>query len=135
MKLKDDILFLEDDYLWRPNTLIPFMEGLNRFGFVSPYDHPDFYYKDEPTAIGARVVGTHLWRRCPTNTHTFGVRRGVLEDFYDEFDQNQFDWLMYTRLAVKGIPCFTPLTSFATHINSGHLAYNVDWESLAKSYS
>ena len=130
LKMDDDILFLEDDYLWRPRTVTSLMYGLVRFGFVSPYDHPDFYSPDEPTATQVYKVGQVLWRRCPTNTHTFAVRRDILHKYFDIISANQFDWLMYTRLAVEGIPCFCPIPSFATHLNLGRLGLGIDWEEI-----
>lgn len=133
-KLKDDILFLEDDYIWRPDTLSILREGLDRFGFVSPYDHPSYYTRGEPTATGLRIVGNNVWRLCTTNTHTFAVKREILDARYDDFDQNQFDWLMYTKLAVHGVNCFVPTTSLATHLVEGKLAYNVNWVQYISKY-
>jgi hypothetical protein len=128
--MDDDILFLEDDYLWRPNTIPSLIQALPKFGLVSPYDHPDFYSPDEPTATQIYKIGNVLWRKCPTNTHTFFVRKDILKKHFDIIGANQFDWLMYTRLAVKGVPCFCPVPSFATHLNTGHIALGIDWKSL-----
>ena len=126
----DDILFLEDDYLWRPNTIPSLIQALPKFGLVSPYDHPDFYSPDEPTATQIYKIGNVLWRKCPTNTHTFAVKKEILQKHFDIISADQFDWLMYSRLAVEGVPCFCPVPSFATHLNNGHIALGIDWENL-----
>lgn len=128
----DDCLFLEDDYLWRPNTLQPMMAGLNNFGMVSPYDHPDAYQPNEPMQV--YQLGNLIWRRCRTNTHTFAVKRDILINHFDDFHYGLHDWQMWTKLDIEGQRLYTPVISFATHLVTTKLAYNVNWEEVVKKY-
>lgn len=130
--LSGDLLFLEDDYLWRPGTLPTLVEGLDRFGMVSPYDHPDFYHKEGITCTEVYRLGDHLWRWCPTNTHTFAVRSDILREHFDAFRNNNLhDWQMFTELQIEGVRLYTPLLSLATHLVEGKLALGVDWAKVA----
>ncbi len=133
-KAQKDVLFLEDDYLWRPDTLEKLKSGLDRYGMVSPYDHPGFYAKHEKTCTEIHVHGQELWRRCPTNTHTFAVKYELFMKYIQHFYYKVNDWIMFTKLGYEGLSLYTPLLSFATHLVDGLLAYDVDWEELAGKY-
>ena len=129
--LSGNILFLEDDYLWRPNTLATLEEGVSHFGMASPYDHPDGY---SHACQEITVLNNKTWRWCPTNTHTFAVKAEIFQNNLDNFYYGTHDWQMFTKLQIDGFRLYTPLYSLATHLVEGKLAHNIDWESLVKKY-
>jgi hypothetical protein len=126
-----NILFLEDDYLWRPHTLDIVEQGLMAFGFVSPYDHVGNYGDGIAKTI---VVGNTTWRLCSDNTHTFAVRSDIFQKNIEDFYYGLHDWQMYHKLAEHGIKGYTPMYSIATHLVDGLLAYNTQWVDIAEWY-
>ena len=130
---KENILFLEDDYLWRPNTLKDLDKAVSYFGLVSPYDHPTDYLDDKNMIITYNFNGL-TWRWCPTNTHTFAVKPNIFNEHIDAFYYGLHDWQMFFKLRTENVKLYTPLYSMATHLVTGQLAFNVDWEKLANKY-
>jgi len=126
-----NILFLEDDYLWRPHTLQLLERGIDVFGFVSPYDHVGNYGDG---IAKTEVVDNTTWRLCHWNTHTFAVRSDVFQRNLEDFYYGLHDWQMYHKLAEHGIKGYVPLYSFATHLVDGLLAYNTNWLDIAEWY-
>ena len=130
-KFSGNILFLEDDYLWRPNTLVQLERGLEKFGFVSPYDHIGLYGDGIARTF---LVDNMTWRLCGDNTHTFAVKGKIFQDHLEDFYYGLHDWQMYHKLAENGIKGYTPMYSFATHLVDGLLAYNTNWRDIAEYY-
>lgn len=131
IRCKGDILFLEDDYLWRPHTLPILEQGLNALKFVSPYDHVGNYGDGIARTF---VVGNTTWRLCPDNTHTFAIKSEIFQNNIDDFYYGLHDWQMYHKLAEHGIKGYTPMYSMATHLVDGLLAYNTNWRDIAEYY-
>lgn len=129
---KNDLLFLEDDYLWRPNTMQFFIQGLEKFKLISPYDHPGHYTSG--WAYEGIPVGYHTWRWCHNNTHTFAVKNDVFMSKIEDFYYGLHDWQMYFKLEEHGQRVYCPMYSMATHLVDGLLAYNVDWYGITNYY-
>ena len=131
-KIDDDILFLEDDYLWRPNT-IPLLEvALKALRVVSPYDHPAHYTEDKFDHIfKTTIVGNQVYRTCPSTTHTFAINKEVFRDNKDMMDRYGVnDHEMFTELN-ESSQLWCPTYSFATHLAGGCLAPNINWREFA----
>ena len=131
LKLDDDILFVEDDYLWRPHT-IPLLENaLKTLKVLSPYDHPAHYIEERfDKKYETKLIGNEVYRVCPSNTHTFAITKDVLKENYDLITKHGVrDHEMFTELNnVAQLWC--PTYSFATHLAEGCLAPNVNWREL-----
>lgn len=130
----DTILFLEDDYLWRPNTLADLDSAILRFGMATPYDHGSHYVQDRGQCMDVYAHGNLTWRWCRTTTHTFGVTGKVFTDVPDDFYYGLHDWQMFTKLDIDGHRIYSPMYSMATHLVTGALAYNTNWEDIANWY-
>lgn len=128
----ENILFLEDDYLWRPNTLPTLDTAITHFGLATPYDHAGHYVAGDCMQI--YPLGNTSWRWCRTTTHTFGVNSKVFVDNIDDFYYGMHDWQMWTKLDIDGHRVYSPLYSMATHLVDGLLAYNTNWEDIANWY-
>lgn len=130
-KMDDDVLFIEDDYLWRPDT-IPLIETtLKILPVLSPYDHPGHYTEDRfDHKYEIKLIGNQTYRTCPSNTHTFSIQNKVYHDNYEMIRKYGVeDHSMFTELN-KVAQMWCPIPSFATHLATGCLAANVDWLSL-----
>lgn len=132
MGMDDDILFVEDDYLWVPDT-IPLMEvALKTLPVLSPYDHPAHYIEDRfDKRYEMKLIGNHTYRTCPSNTHTFAIQKDVLKENIEMMRKwGVSDHQMFTELN-KTAQIWCPVPSFATHLANGCLAPNVEWNKLA----
>lgn len=126
--LNDDILFVEDDYLWRPDTIPVLEEAVKQLGVLSPYDHPAHYIEERfDKHYETKLINNHVYRTCPSNTHTFSIRQDILRENIDMMKKYGVqDHEMFTQLN-KTNPLWCPSYSFATHLASGCIAPNVDW--------
>lgn len=125
-KYKGNILFVEDDYLWLPNTVYKIWNALEEFNIVSPYDHPDHYVR-WPDFTTKKVNDT-TFRSAPSNTHTFATTHDYLIKYYDTFLKHMdHDHPLFEELPDD---VWQPTPSFATHMVDGLLSPGIDWESL-----
>lgn len=126
-EIKGKVLMLEDDYLWRPDTIKHLWRGLDEFKLVSPYDHPSHYledrFKDFPFKL--KLVDNIVWRNSPSNTHTFGTTGEYMREHWDIFKEGMWDDPMYQSLPDQ---IWNPTYSFATHMCRGLMAPGVDWK-------
>ncbi len=130
-KIDDDVLFVEDDYLWRPET-IPLMEvALDILPVLSPYDHPAHYTEDRfDHKYEIKLIGNQTYRTCPSNTHTFSIQKDVFKKNYEMIRKfGVSDHEMFTELN-KTAQLWCPIPSFATHLATGCIAPNVQWNDL-----
>jgi hypothetical protein len=128
-KMDDDILFVEDDYLWRPDT-VPLIElALKHLPVLSPYDHPGHYTEDRfDHKYEIKLIGNQTYRTCPSNTHTFSIQNKVFHDNYDMmYKFGVEDHAMFTELN-KVAQLWCPMPTFATHLATGCISPNVDWK-------
>jgi len=131
-KINDKILFVEDDYLWQPDTISLMETALDILPVLSPYDHPAHYTEarfDHKYEI--KLIGNQTYRTCPSNTHTFSIQEQVFKDNYEmirKYGVNDHE--MFTELN-KTAQLWCPIPSFATHLATGCLAPNVLWYNIA----
>ncbi|GIW70221.1 MAG: hypothetical protein KatS3mg101_0968 [Patescibacteria group bacterium] len=128
---KDEkVLFCEDDYLWRPNTISLLDRALDKFQIVSPYDHPG-HYREERFNYPKKMVELDgvVYREAPSNTLTFACRTNIIKEnllVIKSFGIRDHE--LFTELRKRGYEMFVPVYSFATHLVEGLLAPNVDWK-------
>jgi hypothetical protein len=122
------ILFLEDDYLWRPYvSLKNLTAACHHFGAVTPYDHPQHYHGFNPNFL-IKPFNGELFRHNLTTTHTFMVTKGLLQRYFDDFNYGLHDWIMWTKLQASGVNLFAPINSYATHLATNCIAYGYDFK-------
>jgi len=128
------VAVVEDDYLWRADTIPIWEKSLDTLPVVSPYDHPAHYtedrFKDYPFKM--RLVDSHVYRTCPSNTYTFATTAKIIRDNWkalvDERSGEAYhDHPAFTELN-KTAQLWCPTYSFATHLAGGCIAPNVDWQ-------
>lgn len=131
------LFFLECDYLWNPDVDVKkFIEAVETLGVVSPYDHPNFYRERNihSNQCEIELVADHHFRSVERNTMTFGIRKDILENNIDLF--NEFGYLdhgQWLGLAKMGQLLYVPIPSMATHLVVDNLAPSVDWEVIWKT--
>lgn len=124
---EEKVLLLEDDYLWRPNTLLDLERGLDKLDLISPYDHPAHYREERfinTPKIIKEVEGV-VYREAPSNTLTFACKAWVIKQNLSLIKSFGIqDHEMFQDLPIK---MFVPCYSFATHLVTGLLAPNIQW--------
>lgn len=125
LESKQDVFFLECDYLFKPGIGNVFLEAIKEFDFISPYDHPDKY----PGTAELALFGGYHWRTAISTTMTFAARYEHLERYYDLLTKHGYlDHQMWTELQeTTGKKLWTPLPGMATHMVADYLSPNCDW--------
>lgn len=116
----EEIVFLvEDDYMWRPESLKTINRAVEELLLVSPYDHPGHYLEDrfkfQPKQM--RMIENQVYRQAPSNTLTFATKAFVIKqniELIKKFGIRDHD--MFTEL---GIDLWVPVPSIATHMVKG----------------
>jgi hypothetical protein len=126
------VLLLEDDYLWRPDTLKHLDRALDELPFVSPYDHPSHYLEERfDKHFECVLIDGMVYREAPSNTLTFATTGEKLVEHKHIFDYcGILDDALFQGIAAVGDRIWNPTHSFATHLVDGLLAPNIDWQSL-----
>lgn len=139
------ILFVEDDYLFRPDALSKTVEFVTKFprDFVAPMDHPDRY--DEvrrqkeltdhyhPYRLELIWQANHHWRSCVSTCHTFATTLEGLRlnaRFLLDADQQRGDHTMWCDVWRNGHSrLWSPVPGLASH-RGGPKLDDWRWEEL-----
>lgn len=131
--LQGPVLFQECDYLYDysngPIGAV-FEEAVNRLGWVSPYDHLNFY-KDKSihsSSCEIELIANRHFRTTERNTmtwatsaHNIRFHRSIL-DRYGYLDSD-----VWRELRDQGEKLWVPIPSFSTHMVKDYMAPGVDW--------
>jgi len=125
------ILYLEDDYLWRPNTLDQLESATKILGFVSPYDHPAHYLEERFDKHYLTVLVDGLtYRTAPSNTLTFAARGDLIQKHQSDLKAYGInDHGMWQSIQTQD-KLWNPCYSMATHLVEDCLAPNVLWDMI-----
>jgi hypothetical protein len=136
----DVILLLEDDYLFAPNGFASWISACQKIdGFVSPFDHPDRYYRSDDMYFEKTKImimdNTHF-RNSESSTSVVGglykyfkrtYRLRMIPRFHLWFywpgrifgkELPSIDRVFYRRAyRWLGVKLFSPIPGFATHLS------------------
>lgn len=136
------VYFVEADYLHRPDSHKVLMEGLERFEYVTLYDHPDKYMLRSPNPFvqdGAEETKVYLtasthWKETNSTTMTFATKISSLRadhDVFTEYCANRNipdDFRCFTTLTRnKGRKLVSPIPGYSTHGETMYLSPLVKW--------
>jgi len=139
LKLPDaaQVYFVEDDYIHHEGADLILEQGLNRAAYVSLYDHPDKYWKEQANNA-CYLIQTESchWRTTPSTTMTFASSVHYLKQDKDIFyqwcggdDHWTHDSQLFTELGNKrGL--ITPVPGYATHCDSWTMDKIIDWQDV-----
>lgn len=138
----DGLYFVEDDYIHRYGAGRVFKEGLNRFKFITLYDHPDRYtaahtditYNQEAIFLGEKSY----WRTVESTTCTVGISKplfNMLKDDLFRFCEKGVgapeDRAFYRHVIMnRGLRLFGAMPGYSTHCVQGLLSPLVDWDKV-----
>jgi hypothetical protein len=148
------VYLCEDDYLYLPDalaTLVAAGRDLDPGGYLTLYDHPDRYRRDDDLAIpgaGMAVLGGHHWRQVESTNMTFGTHVGTLRRdhrlhhlvaAHTSYPHDRELWRTLQGLGIRRPvrwlrgerPLFGAIPSLATHMEAEQLAPAVQWEKVA----
>ena len=154
---KDIILFAEDDYLWRPTSIVEMFTALQTIpcDYITPYDHPvryDWNFKGGPDLPHWEnrifCTGSSHFRPQESTCMTFMSRAKTLkEDKYAHFlfspegkncpnDRELFRFLQglgpYKNEVKNRRLLVGPIPSLATHVHKQFLAPAINWKNELK---
>lgn len=147
-RARDDtqyVYFVEADYLHRPDSQKVLMEGLERFEYVTLYDHPDKYMLPSPNPFvqgGGEATKVYLtasthWKQTNSTTMTFAAKVSTLRADRDVFAQYctkrniPDDFRCFVELTKhKGRKLVSPIPGYSTHGESMYLSPLVKWNQL-----
>lgn len=129
------VYFVEDDYLHRPNISSYLKEGLERFNYLSLYDHPD-KHGNQQTQVFA-TSSTH-WMLTGSTTMTFATTVRTLYFDHEEIRKwlktsQPNDFYMWQSLLKSGRTLGTPIPSISTHGETKWLAPFINWKDYANA--
>lgn len=124
------VWFQEDDYLWQLFSADGLVDALEKFDFVSPYDHPEAYQKlelhDKPVKLA--LAGQCHWRTNTFNTMTWGCKTKTLRGNLDVFEKNGYwDEPTWRELNNRGYTLWSPIPTMATHLHIDGLVPFIPW--------
>lgn len=123
------VYFVEDDYIHRGDVSGLLLEGLERFDYVSLYDHPD------KAGNNTNVIYTKSahWMRTVSTTMTFAGRvdrlvydKDIILNNLQSSQPN--DHAMWINLARSGRTLGTTIPGFSTHGEVNFLSPVIEWQ-------
>ena len=140
----DIYYFVEDDHLHLPGQKAYLSAGLERFDFVSLYDHPDKYQSHCYPGLQRQVLATSVghFSSSPSTVMTFACKAETLHRALDILLDPAFtgealkvprDHEMFIDLAKKGFTLGTSIPGRSTHCERQWLSPYVDWRAYARS--
>lgn len=119
MELKKDYLLVEDDYYFLPESGNIINEAISSLPFITPYDHPDYYYSDlHAYKRDVIVEAGHHWQTVDSTTLTFGGQYEVLKEMVDTIkDYGITDHPMWKDVTGK-YPLYSPIPTLSTHMET-----------------
>lgn len=124
---EEKVFFVEDDYLWQPDSIGKIENALDELTLISPYDHPGHYLEPRFQAPKQmRLIENQTYREAPSNTLTFATFAWVIkqnQDMIRSYGVRDHD--LFTDLEHQ---MYVPVPSMATHLVEGLLAPNILWK-------
>lgn len=121
---KEPVLLVEDDYWWVPGAGKKMEDISNKFDFVTPYDHPN-YYKHESHTVPRRIYfeDNQHWQEVFSTTLTFMAKDGEtlrkVKPIFERYGTADFPaWLEIT----KDHSLVAPVGTLATHMETQWLS-------------
>jgi hypothetical protein len=135
--LKNNIYFVEDDFLHLPNSIDIIYHGVNTFKLVTGYDHSDRYTRNDDITLGHECIAFSKktnchWRTAESTTCTWATTnqlwKGAVGDFAKTYRLN--DRELFRGLTTQhNIRLWTPIPAVTTHATHCY-SLGIDWASL-----
>lgn len=124
---EEKVMVVEDDYLWRPNTLKQIENALDELPIIFPYNHPGHHteprFRDQAKRI--RLINGFTYHDVPSNTLTFATKAYVIKQNYEKI--RSFGVRDHELWQSLGIDMWSPDLSISSHMVEGLLAPNHKW--------
>lgn len=126
----DFVYFVEDDYIHTADAHKILSEGLNKFDYVSLYDHSDKY--NGTPVILTYTKSTH-WQLANSTTMTFAGQVKKIEQDIEVFykytlGDHPHDYFLWTELLQNNRTLGTPIPGRSTHGITQFLSPTLKWK-------
>lgn len=129
-----NVYFIEDDYLHTEDALDFIYTGVERFGLITGYDHPDRYTCKNDISLGKEFIyfynGKH-WRTCESTTCSWAVSRNLAPTVIPiakHFGLN--DREMFRHLYKNNIRLHSTIPAISTTVHEPVMSFGFDWQQL-----
>ena len=138
---EDLILFVEDDYLFKKDSIDELLFTYLRIStqvkkdiFLTPTDHPFYYDSNYPTSL--YIGKNYRWRIVKETLLTFMFSKKIFDIYQDqiravgEIENDPFEKPLHNIFEKEF--CFAPVTSTSHHISRTVPSIDSDWLELWK---
>ena len=131
----ENFYFVEDDYLHRPGACKILIEGLEKFGLITLYDHPDRYTRDDDITKGQEEIAfteSSHWRTSESTTNCWAARK----DVYEQVKHRAKQWLGWDREFFRQtylnekIRLWLPIPGYSSHVHEPYQSPLINWEAI-----
>jgi hypothetical protein len=135
--LKNNIYFVEDDYLHLKHSIGAIFHGVQAFKLVTGYDHLDRYLRQDDITRGKEFIAFSKktnchWRTTESTCCTWACTRelwnSVLKDAVFKFKLNDRD-LFRSMYLDNNIRLWTPIPGVTTQVDMS-LSPGIDWSKI-----
>jgi hypothetical protein len=137
----DFVYFVEDDYLHKKNSKVVLLEGLQKFDYVTLYDHLDKYMSPSPNPYvksGGEKTTVYLtkschWKLTNSTTMTFATTVKYLKSdklIFETFCQGSIpsDFKLFMELVTqRNRTLGSPLPGYSSHGATAYLTPLTNW--------
>jgi len=133
VKNHEIVYFQEDDYFYIPNHRVgeKIITAISKLGFVSPYDHLEFYKMPDYHPSGPyeiMLINNHHFRTERFNTMTWGTTTKLLNEYFDTLMIHGYlDKPTWAEMRKAGAKIWSPIPSLSTHMHNHWLAPGIEW--------
>ena len=129
-----NIYFAEDDYLYTLDALDHIYTGVERFGLITGYDHPDRYTNNDDICLGNESIYFHEakhWRTCESTTCSWAVSRNLISHIIPIAKRFGLeDRLLFRHLYQNNIRLYSPIPGIATTVYEPVISFGIDWKNI-----
>lgn len=132
LEAKEDFFFVEDDYFFLPDSGKKIVEAIKELPFVTPYDHPGYYFEDtHDYKRNIKLIGNQHWQTIISTTLTFGGQYQALKEVHEKM--RTYGWADHPMWVdvIKEYALWSPIPTLATHMETPHLAPGIDLKTFA----
>lgn len=133
-ELKNNIYFVEDDYLHLPHSIRYISQGVENFKLVTGYDHLDRYKRNDDITSGKESIAFSQktnchWRSAESTCCTWATTKelwnGIVGEYakYYKLQDRELFRNLYTK---KYIRLWTPIPAVTTQVDI-NLSPGIDW--------
>lgn len=132
---RNDIYFVEDDYIHKIYSIEKIAKAVKNLGLVGGYDHPDRYTRTDDAPYELKLVfdvdSDMHWRTSESTCCTWAATREVYRSIRQDIESyGIWDRELFRHLHRRGIPLWTSIPGLTTQVDQC-MSPGEDWRLLS----